>query len=69
MPGLIRHPVSFWIALMLHYVPRLRGNDNLRVFIRLSNNVAVKYAKNVSLFVIPVKEAVLQQMKFEILKF
>jgi hypothetical protein len=24
MPDLIRHPIPFWIALMLHYVPRLR---------------------------------------------
>ena len=26
------HPVSFWIALKLHFVPRLRGNDNRGVF-------------------------------------
>jgi hypothetical protein len=39
MPDLIRHPEFFWIALKLHFVPRLRGNDNLRVFIRRSNNL------------------------------
>ena len=44
MPDLIRHPVSFWIALKLHFVPRplpakgqARGKDNLQVFIRQSN--------------------------------
>jgi hypothetical protein len=26
------HPVSSWIALKLHFVPRLRGNDNRGVF-------------------------------------
>jgi len=29
---MIRHPVSFWIALKLHFVPRLRGNDNRNIF-------------------------------------
>jgi len=37
MPDLIRHPVPFRIALMLHYVPRLRGNDNRGVFNCRSN--------------------------------
>ena len=39
MPDLIRHPVFFWIALKLHFVPRplpakgqARGNDNREVF-------------------------------------
>ena len=37
MPGLIRHPVFFWIALKLHFVPRLRGNDGINLFNRRSN--------------------------------
>jgi len=26
------HPVLSWIALKLHFVPRLRGNDSFKVF-------------------------------------
>ena len=38
MPDLIRYPVPFWIALKLHFVPRLRGNDNPIVFNYWSDN-------------------------------
>jgi hypothetical protein len=39
MPCLIRHPVSFWIALKLHFVPRLRGNGKRGVFTRWINKL------------------------------
>ena len=38
MPDLIHRAVLFWIALVIHNVHRVRGNDYLRVFIRRSNN-------------------------------
>jgi hypothetical protein len=44
LTGLPRHvvsrgqPVSFWIALKLYFVPRLRGNDYRGVFTRQFNN-------------------------------
>ena len=46
MPDMIRYPVSFWIALKLHFVPRplpakgqARGNDNRGVFTRRINKL------------------------------
>ena len=41
MPDLIRYPGFFGIALKLHFVLRLRGNDVLRVFNRRSNIYAL----------------------------
>ena len=35
MPDLIRHPVSAWIALTIHFVPGIRRNGRCFNYIRI----------------------------------